>query len=89
MDLEKIVDRIVKSADRLATAVKLSKRDERWWAFMEKEFWVLIQLAWALRGVILKRGKGTEALEELGLNDKIKKQIEEILKKSEGGSSGE
>ncbi|MBA7590709.1 hypothetical protein ES708_32839 [subsurface metagenome] len=84
---EKVVDLIVKSAERLATAVKLSRRDEKWWAFLTKEDWNLINLSWALRGVILKRGKGEEA--GLELDDKAKKQIEEILKGSEGGISGE
>ncbi len=58
MDVEKVVDCIVKSADRLAAAAKLSKRDEKWWAALAKEDWNLIKLSWELRGVILKREKG-------------------------------
>ena len=81
MDVEKAVDDIVKSADRLARAAKLSRRDEKWWAFMEKEFWALLQLSWALRGVILRRGEGIEG--ELHLSDQLKKQLEEILKEAE------
>jgi len=86
MDVEKVVNRIVKSAGRLATAVELSRRDEKWWAFVAKEDWILIQLSWELRGVILKRGQETEA--GLDLDDKAKKQLEAILKESEGGSFG-
>jgi len=66
MDVEEVVGRIVKSADRLATAVELHRRDEKWWSFIAKEFWLLIQLSWAGRGVVLRRGQETEALEELG-----------------------
>ncbi len=81
---EKVVDLIVKSAERLATAVKLSRRDKKWWAFVTKEDWNLIQLSWALRGVILKRGERTKAEDpDLDLDDTIK-QLEEILKEAEG-----
>ncbi len=86
MNVENVVDRIVKSADRLATAVELSRRDKKWWAFVAKEDWNLIQLSWELRGVILKRGQEIEA--GLDLDDKAKKQLEAILKEAEGGSSG-
>jgi hypothetical protein len=80
MELEKVVDRIVKSAERLAAAAEESKRDEKWWALLAKEDWNLIQLSWELRGVILRRGKSTEAASEL--NGKARKQIDEILKKA-------
>ncbi|GAJ17393.1 unnamed protein product, partial [marine sediment metagenome] len=65
----------------LAKAAKLSRRDEKWWAALAKEDWNLIQLSWTLRGVILKRGEGTEA--RLDLDDKARKELEEILKKAE------
>ena len=85
MEVEEVVGRIIKTADRLVRAVELSRRDEKWWAFIDKENWELIQLNWALRGVILKRGKGTET-EGLGLdlNDLAKKQVEDILKDHSG-----
>lgn len=80
MDLEKVVDLISQSACRLAKVAKLSRRDEKWWAALAKEDWTLIQLAWQLRGVILKRGESTEAASEL--DDKARKQLEEILKEA-------
>jgi len=82
MDLEEVLKLISESASRLAKAAKLSRRDEKWWAFIDKEDWELIQLSWALRGVILKRGQGTEG--ELHLSDQFKKQLEDILKRAEG-----
>jgi len=81
MDLEEVFKLISESADRLARAAKLSRRDEKWWAFIAKEDWELIQLSWALRGVILKRGKGTEG--ELHLSDQLKKQLGEIIERAE------
>ena len=81
MDLKKLVDLISESAGRLARAAKISTRDEKWWASLAKEDWNLIQLSWDLRGVILRRGKGTEA--GLYLDDTPRKQIEEILKDSD------
>ncbi|MBA7519038.1 hypothetical protein ES705_11112 [subsurface metagenome] len=81
MELEKVVALIVASAARLAAAVKLSRRDEKLWAAMAREDWNLIQLAWALRGVILKRGKGNEA--ELYLDD----TLENLLKNAGSPSS--
>ena len=80
MDFEKVVGLISESAGRLVKAAKLSRRDEKWWTFLAKEDWNLIQLTWALRGVILRRRKGTEGV--LDLNDKARKELEEILKEA-------
>ena len=80
MDLEKVVGLISESVDRLVKAAKISRVDEKWWAALAKEDWNLIQLSWELRGVILRRGKSTEAASEL--NGKARKQIDEILKKA-------
>ncbi len=80
MELEKVVGLISESAGRLVKAAEESKRDEKWWAALAKEDWNLIQLSWELRGVILRRGKSTEAASEL--NGKARKQIDEILKKA-------
>lgn len=55
MELEKLTELISESATRLAKAAKISKRDEKWWAFLAEEDWNLIKLSWALRGEILKR----------------------------------
>ena len=80
MDFEKVVGLISESAGRLVKAAEESKRDEKWWAALAKEDWNLIQLSWELRGVILRRGKSTEAASEI--NGKARKQIDEILKKA-------
>jgi hypothetical protein len=80
VELEKVVGLISESAGRLVKAAEESKRDEKWWAALAKEDWNLIQLSWELRGVILRRGKSTEAASEL--NGKARKQIDEILKKA-------
>ncbi len=89
MNVENIVGLISKSTDRLNKAIELSRRDEKWWAFMGKESWNLIQLSWALRGAILKRGQGTGTEESLlHQSDKVKKEIEDILKKAEETSGG-
>lgn len=77
MELEKLTALISESAGRLVKATKLSRRDEKWWAALAKEDWNLIQLSWALRGVILKRGK------KFDLDEKARKELEEILKKAE------
>ena len=77
MELEKVVGLISESADRLVKAIKISRGDEKWWAALAKEDWNLIQLSWALRGVILTRGKGKEL--ELYLDD----TLEELLKNAE------
>jgi len=78
VELEKVVGLISESADRLVKAAKISRGDEKWWAALAKEDWNLIQLAWALRGVILGRGKGKET--GLYLDDTLRKQLEEIQK---------
>ncbi|MBA7546033.1 hypothetical protein ES705_38416 [subsurface metagenome] len=78
MDFEKVVGLISESAGRLVKAAKISRGDEKWWAALAREDWNLIQLAWALRGVILGRGKGKET--ELYLDDTLRKLLEEILK---------
>ena len=80
MDFEKVVGLISESAGRLVKAAEESKRDEKWWAALAKEDWNLIQLSWELRGVILRRGKSTEGV--LDLNDKARKELEEILKEA-------
>jgi len=80
VDFEKVVGLISESAGRLVKAAEESKRDEKWWAALAKEDWNLIQLSWELRGVILRRGKSTEAASEI--NGKARKQIDEILKKA-------
>jgi len=80
VDFEKVVGLISESAGRLVKAAKISRGDEKWWAALAKEDWNLIQLSWELRGVILRRGKSTEAASEL--NGKARKQIDEILKKA-------
>ena len=81
MELEKLTGLISESAGRLVKATKLSRRDEKWWASLAKEDWNMIQLSWALRGVILRRGKETEA--RLVLDENARKELEEILKKAE------
>jgi len=78
VDFEKVVGLILESAARLAAAAKISRRDEKLWAAIAKEDWNLIQLSWALRGVILKRGNGKET--GLYLDDTLRKLLEEILK---------
>ena len=78
MNVVELTGLISESAARLATAAGVSRRDEKWWAFIAKEDWNLIRLSWELRGVILRRGKGTEATS--GLDNKARKQIEEIIK---------
>ena len=80
MSVEKLTDLISKSAGRLVKAVKIAKKDEKWWAALAKEDWNLIKLSWELRGLILRRGKGTG----IELDDKLKQQFEEILKEFEG-----
>ena len=60
MDFEKVVGLISESAGRLVKAAKISRGDEKWWAALAKEDWNLIQLSWALRGVILGRGRGKD-----------------------------
>lgn len=55
MELEKLTELISESATQLAKAIKISKRDEKWWAFLAEKDWNLIKLSWALRGEILKR----------------------------------
>ena len=81
MELEKLTGLISESAGRLVKAAKISRRDEKWWAALAKEDWNLIQLSWALRGVILRRGKETGA--RFDLDEKARKELEEILKKAE------
>ena len=81
MDLEEVLKLISESADRLAAAAKISTRDEKWWSYLANEDWNLIKLSWALRGVILRRGEGTEV--GLDLDHKAKKQLEEILEVTE------
>ena len=89
MELEKLTDLISESAGRLVKAAKISRRDEKWWAALAKEAWNLIQLSWELRGAILKRGQGTGTEESLlHQSDKVKKEIEDILKKAEESSGG-
>ena len=78
MELETVVGLISESADRLVKAAKISKKDEKLWAAIAKEDWNLIQLSWALRGVIRGRGKGKET--ELYLDDTLRKLLEEIQK---------
>jgi hypothetical protein len=59
MELEKLTQLILESATRLTKATMISKKDEKWWAFVAKEDWNLIKLSWALRGEILKRERGS------------------------------
>jgi len=80
MSLEKVLDLIAGSVDRLLRATEASERNEKWWTHIAKEDWNLIQLSWELRGVILRRRKGTEGV--LDLNDKARKELEEILKEA-------
>lgn len=96
MQLEELVELISKSANRLADAVKRSAatvekstekegkaekprgpdRDECWWAGLAEEDWNLIKLSWELRGVILRR--------EPSHMNRLKNELEEILKEAEG-----
>ncbi len=77
MDFEKVVGLISESAGRLVKAAKISRGDEKWWAALAKEDWNLIQLSWALRGVILGRGRGKDT--GLYLDD----TLENLLKNAE------
>jgi hypothetical protein len=77
VDFEKVVGLISESAGRLVKAAKISRGDEKWWAALAKEDWNLIQLSWALRGVILGRGRGKDT--GLYLDD----TLENLLKNAE------
>jgi hypothetical protein len=55
MGLQRKVELIWNSADRMMEALNLPRRDKVWWWFMRREAWLHLKRSWELWWMLLRR----------------------------------
>ena len=55
MGLQRKVELIWNSADRMMEALDLPRRDKMWWWFMHREAWLHLKRSWELWWMVLRR----------------------------------